>query len=140
MSAVLANLNRAVAALLFLCLFCAPGASLAQDGAAIDSLFARLKQADPGEAKRIGAEIRMEMAKSGSAAMDLLLKRGREALESGDTGAAIEHLTALTDHAPRFAEGWHMRSVAYARAELYGPALTDIERALALNPRHFPAI
>ena len=38
--------------------------------------------------------------------MDLLLERGRKAMSEGDTNTAIEHLTALTDHAPNFAEGW----------------------------------
>lgn len=61
-------------------------------------------------------------------------------MEAGDTKAAIEHFTALTDHAPDFAEGFHMRAMAYADAEKFGPALADIERALTLNPRHYNAI
>ncbi len=72
--------------------------------------------------------------------MDLLLDRGRDALEAGDSQAAIDHFSALIDHAPDFAEGWHMRSVAFSRVGRYGLALADIERALALNPRHFNAI
>ena len=72
--------------------------------------------------------------------MDLLLKRGRDALEAGDSQAAIDHFSALLDHAPNFAEGWHMRSVTFSRVGRYGLALADIERALALNPRHFNAI
>lgn len=61
-------------------------------------------------------------------------------MEEGDYALAIEHLTALTDHAPQFAEGFHARAQAYFRAELYGPALDDLELALALNPQHFDAI
>jgi len=72
--------------------------------------------------------------------MDLLLKRGREALAVGDFNVAIDHLTALTDHAPDFAEGYHLRATAYYRADLYGPALDDLETALALNPDNFNAI
>jgi|SRR6056297_1898262 len=132
------NLNRAVATLGAIAVISLSAA--AQEAAKIDSLFDRLKKADPADAKRISADIRMEMSKSGSAAMDLLLKRGREALEAGETEAAIEHFTALTDHAPDFAEGFHARSIAYARAELFGPAVADIERAISLRPRHFPAI
>ena len=85
-------------------------------------------------------EIKAEWSKSGSAAMDLLLRRGREAIEKGDYPLAIEHLTALTDHAPQFAEGYHARAEAYFRADLYGPALDDLEKTLALNPSHFDAI
>lgn len=72
--------------------------------------------------------------------MDLLLKRGRDAIAEEDYGTAIEHLTALTDHAPQFAEGFHARAEAYFRADLYGPALDDLELALALDPTHFNAI
>ena len=82
----------------------------------------------------------MEWSKSGSAAMDLLLKRGRDALEVNDTGAAIEHLTALTDHAPEFAEGWHTLALAYYQAEMIGPSMDALEHALALNPQHFGAL
>ena len=72
--------------------------------------------------------------------MDLLLKRGQEALDKGDFRLAIEHFTALTDHAPDFAEGYHMRAQAYFRANLYGPALDDLETTLSLNPDNFNAI
>jgi len=61
-------------------------------------------------------------------------------LETSDIHAAIEHLTALTDHAPEFAEGWHLRASAYFDAGLYGPALADLERALRLNPNNYNAI
>ena len=72
--------------------------------------------------------------------MDLLLERGREALAEDDSVAAIDHLTALIDHAPDFTEGWNARATAYYQAGLYGPALVDIGQALALNPRHFGAL
>ena len=103
-------------------------------------LFDRLQSATEAEAPRVVQEIKAEWSKSGSAAMDLLLRRGREAIEKGDYPLAIEHLTALTDHAPQFAEGYHARAEAYFRADLYGPALDDLEKTLALNPSHFDAI
>ncbi len=57
-----------------------------------------------------------------------------------DLAAAIEHLTALTDQAPDFAEGWNARATAYFMAGEVGPSIADIQRALALNPRHFGAL
>ncbi|WP_254796756.1 tetratricopeptide repeat protein [Sulfitobacter albidus] len=72
--------------------------------------------------------------------MDLLLKRGRDAMAAGEFDVAIDHLTALTDHAPQFAEGYHLRATAYFRSELFGPAIDDLEMTLALNPDHFNAI
>jgi tetratricopeptide (TPR) repeat protein len=72
--------------------------------------------------------------------MDLLLRRGREALEAEDYDLAVEHLTALTDHAPEFAEGWASRALVFYRQREYLLALADLERALALNPQHFGAL
>ncbi|MAC77592.1 MAG: hypothetical protein CML66_05965 [Rhodobacteraceae bacterium] len=95
---------------------------------------------DDAEALRVDRELQALWRKSGSPSMDLLFTRGREALEKGDMDAAIEHLTALTDHAPDFAEGWHARATAYFRAGLYGPAVSDLEHVLTLNPNNYRAI
>lgn len=108
-----------------------------QDEAA---LLAALAVADARESARLDRQLQALWSKSGSASMDLLLKRGRDALETDDPTAAIEHLTALTDHAPDFAEGWHARASAYFNVELFGPAVADLERALALNPNNYNAI
>lgn len=105
-----------------------------------DELLKQLRDADPAEASRIEREITREWAKSGSAAMDFLLKRGRDAMDVEDYRGAIEHFTALTDHAPGFAEGYHLRAMAYYQAEMFGPALGDLETALRLNPDHFGAM
>lgn len=103
-------------------------------------LLDKLKNATGAEAPRVAKEIELVWSRSGSAAMDLLLRRGREAMEEGDFDLAIDHLTALTDHAPGFAEGFHARAEAFFRSELYGPALDDLEMTLALNPLHFDAM
>ena len=106
----------------------------------LDSLFERLQATDDANARQIEREIWIEWSKSGSPAMDLLLERGRNAMAEGDTAAAIEHLTALIDHAPDFAEGWNARATAYYQAGEFGPAIADIGHTLTLNPRHFGAL
>lgn len=106
----------------------------------LDSLFDELQGADERAAARIEREIWNEWSKSGSAAMDLLLQRGRDAMAAGQTQAAIEHFTALTDHAPDFAEGWNARATAYFQAGQLGPSVNDIAQVLTLNPRHFGAL
>ncbi|MCZ0962272.1 tetratricopeptide repeat protein [Paracoccus benzoatiresistens] len=106
----------------------------------MDALFRRLGE-PTGESWRIAeSDILREWSKSGSAAMDLLLQRGEEALDQGDAAAAIGHLTALTDHAPDFPMGFYTRAAAYASAGQFGPALQDLARTLQLEPRHFPAL
>ncbi|WP_254054660.1 hypothetical protein [Roseovarius sp. EL26] len=129
--------NCIVTAFLTIAVISLPAAA---ENHALSRMFAQLKSAEPEEAQKIADEIELEWSKSGSPAMDLLLKRGEDALEVGDSRAAIEHLTALTDHAPEFAQGWHMRAVAFAQAGMYGPAMADLEHTLALEPRHFNAI
>ncbi len=131
-------LNRTVAALSVVVAFSLPVVAENSDRAM--EMLEQLPDAEPKEARRLAREIEHEWSKTGSAAMDLLLKRGREALEAGDSRVAIEHLTALTDHAPDFAEGWHLRAIAFANIDLYGPALDDLGRALALNPHNFNAM
>ena len=127
------NLKRYVTALL---LFLAAPV-FAQDEA---ELLDRLKFAETEEAMQIEATLVRLWSQSGSKAMDLLLERGRRAMRAGDNAKAIEHLTALTDHAPEFAEGWNARATAFFLEGMYGPSIADVGRTLALNPNHFGAM
>ncbi|WP_299042845.1 tetratricopeptide repeat protein [uncultured Tateyamaria sp.] len=106
----------------------------------LDEMLDALRGAEPAEATRLTREIEREWAQSGSTALDMLLRRGRKALEEEQPDIAIEHFSALIDHAPEFAEGWHARATAFYMKDLYGPALSDLERALALNPDNYNAI
>lgn len=118
-----------------------PTAETAQSRAEkLDALFAELADPDAPDWERAEQDIWREWSKSGSAPMDLLLQRGRAAMNNGDFPAAIEHLTALIDHAPDFAEGYNARATAYYSAGQFGPSLSDIRRTLVLNPRHFGAL
>lgn len=137
MKAILALHNHIVAALVVILL--SVGAGIAQT-AALDDLFDRLPTADEREAQTIEREIWIEWSKSGSPAMDLLLERGREAMAAGMPDVAVEHLTALIDHAPDFAEGWNARATAYFQTGDLGPSISDIGHVLTLNPRHFGAL
>lgn len=140
MGALGINLNPAFALCLGLAL-ALPASGRADDGSVrLDGMYEELKTAPPEEAMRLGREIRLELSNSGSPSMNLLLKRGRDAMAANDLEMAIDILSALTDHAPEFAEGWHARSVAFARADMPGAAIGDLERALALDPRNFAAI
>ena len=106
----------------------------------LDRLFSEL--ADPANDNWQYTEqnIWIQWSKSGSPAMDLLLERGRQAMATGDYAGAIEHLTALIDHDPEFAEGWNARATAYFQAGLFGPSIEDVRHVLLLNPRHFGAM
>lgn len=122
----------------------APAPALPQqdqdDQAKLDELFAQLAEPGRDDWQRIESEIQRLWARSGSPSMDLLLRRGHEALEEGDHDIALEHLTALTDHAPSFAEGWNARATTFYLMGEYALSIADIERVLSLNPRHFGAM
>jgi tetratricopeptide (TPR) repeat protein len=133
--------NRIVAALLAAVWFSILAASQAPaQTAELDTLFERLQEPDLPDWEVVEADIWRLWSRSGSPAMDLLLDRGRRAMEAGDLPAAIEHFTAVTDHAPDFAEGYNMRATAYFLSGLYGPSVVDIQHTLLLNPRHFGAL
>lgn len=108
--------------------------------AQLATLYAELAQPGREDWERIQAEIVAIWSRSGSPAMDLLLRRGQEALEAGDATLAIERLDALTDHAPEFAEGWNARATAWYLKGEFALSLADIEHTLTLNPHHFGAL
>lgn len=131
-------------AFLAVVMFSLPYAASSQATSAEDRaerLLSELAEAENDmAARRLESQVVAEWSKSGSPAMDLLLKRGRDALEVENTEGALEHFTALTDHAPDFAEGWHGLALTFYQAEMFGPAMDALEHVLALNPDHFGAL
>ena len=110
------------------------------DEETLNKLFSRLAEPDLENWETVEQAIWREWSDSGSRSMNLLLRMGRQALSDGRSRKAIEHFTALTDHAPDFAEGWNMRATAYFGEGLYSLSIADIGRTLRLNPRHFGAL
>ena len=108
--------------------------------ARVDELLDRLSDPDLRNWTVTEREIVMLWSRSGSPSADYLLRRGRAAMANGDLVAAYDHLTALTDHAPEFAEGWNARATLFFRSQRFGPSIADIQRVLALEPRHFGAL
>lgn len=135
------RIKPAVTALFLAMSVAGPGATVAQDATmSTAELLDKLRTPDLTNWSDVEAAIWSRWSESGSPTADLLLDRGRTAMANEDLDTAIEHLTALVDHAPEFAEGYNARATAYYQAGLYGPALADIEMTLALNPQHFGAL
>lgn len=117
-----------------------PGDLREERSPGLEQLFIDLRSPDR-EVWRLAEEALINrFNRSGSPAMDLLLKRGQALLEAGDYPAAVWHLSTLIDHAPNFAEGYNSRATAYYLMGEYGLALQDLRATLALNPRHFGAM
>ncbi|MEN8841867.1 MAG: tetratricopeptide repeat protein [Octadecabacter sp.] len=136
------HLNNSIVAALFIGVgFSTPiGAQTSTESERLDQLFEQLLDAEPGTSDRIEGQIITHWSKSGSAAMDLLYRRGDDALVAGTPEIAVEHFTALVDHAPDFAEGYNGRATAYYQLGLIGPAIDDLRQVLVLEPRHFGAM
>ncbi len=129
-----------IAVLTLLCVTSTVLTATAQETQRVEALLEQLSDPELDDWQSIEARVIDVWSRSGSVAMDLLLQRGRDAMEADDYQAAIEHFTALTDHAPEFAEAWNMRATAFYLIDEYGLSIEDISRALALNPQHFGAL
>ncbi|MEL6978444.1 MAG: hypothetical protein AAGM38_07175 [Pseudomonadota bacterium] len=106
---------------------------------ALEQAYADLKSEEEPIWRAAEEKVTKSWSQSGSDSMDLLLERGRTAMQREDWAAATEHLTDLVNLAPAFAEGWNMRASAYFHQEETGAALADLANAIALEPRHFSA-
>lgn len=117
-----------------------PEEEAAQRKARLDSLFARLAMKDNPTWENVQNDIWILWSQSGSYSMDLLLLRAGRAMESGDHELALRFLDDLVRLAPDFAEGWNKRATVYFLQGEYGRSVADIQRTLALEPRHFGAL
>jgi tetratricopeptide (TPR) repeat protein len=109
--------------------------------ARLDALFAELQvAATVAEGKAIERRIWLEWTRSGDPEIDRLMNAALMAMDIRAFSAAIAVLDKIVTQKPDFAEGWNKRATVYYYANEYGRSLADIERTLALEPRHFGAL
>ena len=106
----------------------------------LTDLYQKLSNATQTESVLLEKEIRFLWQQSGSNVVDLLLKRAQNAQNRLEHGLAAEHFTAVIEMAPDFSPAWTGRASAYLALELHGPALSDLEHALSLDPQNFEAL
>lgn len=112
-----------------------------QNDARLDALFEILKTTpDAEQARAAEAEIWRIWNHSGREEIDALMAEGSRAMAAGRLEDAVTLFSEITDRAPNFAEGWNKRATAYYLLENFPASVGDIERTLALEPRHFGAI
>src|SRR5579863_7610353 len=76
-----------------------------------EQLFAQLKQCGSAEeAHAIEAKLQGMFRASGSPTVDLLMTRATAAQGAGDDKTARRLVEAVTNIAPNYAEGWHVRA------------------------------
>jgi len=107
----------------------------------LPGLFDRLKAAaSPEEAADAEGRIWAIWHVSGDETIDRMMAEGVNAMTFRDLDRALAVFDAMVGKAPNFAEAWNKRAtVRYLRGEYRG-SIADIERTLALEPRHFGAL
>lgn len=113
----------------------------AQDDPRLAALFDRLAVTDDArEGALIQSVIWSIWLQSGDPRIDELMARGTEAMEGRDLAAAEAAFTEIVEKKPGFAEGWNKRATVRYLARDYRGSIADIDKTLALEPRHFGAL
>ncbi len=107
----------------------------------LDQLFAELKrERNEKAAERIAGRIWNEWNQSGSASIDLMMQWAQKATEDQKFDVALDFLDQVVTLKPDYAEGWNRRATVHFLMKNYGKSMADIDRTLALEPRHFGAL
>ena len=112
-----------------------------QEKSRLDDLFGKLKRArDPRYAKTLADSIWAEWFRSGSATTDLMLGWANDAFKEKKYNVALDFLDQVILRNPDFAEGWNRRATLNYSIDNFAKAMSDIEKVLQLEPRHFGAL
>lgn len=107
----------------------------------IDELFGQLARTpDTRRAKTVADSIWSEWFRSGSPTIDLMLHWSNEAIGRQEYNIAMDFLDQIVTRRPDFAEGWNRRATLHFVMENYAKSMTDIEKVLEIEPRHFGAL
>jgi len=123
-----------------------PGLAQQESGAAartqrLDELFVRLKSTkDEREGEAAVAQIWRLWLQSGAPELDELMQQATKLMGHGLAPLALPVLDDIVKRAPDWAEGWNKRATALYLAGEHDRSLSDIDRVLALEPRHFGAL
>lgn len=135
-------MRRLVFALLLLApLAWAPPAPAGQDDPRLGRLFEELQAA---ESDTVGYAISQKIWEiwtvHGDPKIDALMNVGMAAMGEGNLALALATFESVIEKAPKFAEGWNKRATVYYMMGRYKDSAADVERTLALEPRHYGAI
>lgn len=110
-------------------------------GETMDKLFERLrKDVKPTTASATARMIWREWSNSGSRSIDLLMSWASKAMQAKQNARALDLLDQIVTLAPEYSEGWNRRATLHYVMSDLSSSLADIEKTLALEPRHFGAL
>ncbi len=107
-----------------------------------DELFRRLRNSMTEREGRLAEDAvwRMWMEMAPSLDIARAVADAMDARESYDFDKALVILDRVVMQAPGYSEGWNQRAFVRFLKEDFDGSLEDIERALALEPKHFAAL
>ena len=119
-----------------------PFAAMAADAAEREALFRTLREAKTEREGRMAEDAvwRMWMAEAPTATVKEAVAEAMRRREVYDFSGALAILDRVVAEAPFYAEGWNQRAFIRFLRDDFDGSLEDIERALALEPRHFAAL
>lgn len=107
----------------------------------LDALFKHLgKATDADEAEGIAVAINRIWLKSDSATADLLMERGRAAMQRKHLPLALSFFDRLIALNPGWAEAWQKRATTRLLGGDLNGAVADMRQVLKLEPRQFPTL
>ena len=107
----------------------------------LDGLFVQLKRTrDHKLADRISKQIWEKWQTSNSRSIDLLTHWARAATGRKQYDAALDLLDQVIVLRPEYAEGWNQRATLHYQRKDFTKSIADIEKVLALEPRHYGAL
>src|SRR5262245_102570 len=116
-------------------------AELKERAERLQALFTRLSSTnDALEGDTISEEIWRVWLDSGRPEIDAIMQDALALVEAGRPHAAMPLLDSIVARAPEWAEGWNKRATVLYLIDDYERSLADIDRVLALEPRHFGAL
>ena len=117
------------------------GAGADQNDPDLDSLFDILKTSGaPAEMRAAESLIWRAWMHHDNAAYDAMMRDGTRAMNEGNFDRAIEVFSELLELAPDYAEAWNKRATVYFFKGDLEKSVEDVDRTLALEPRHFGAL
>ena len=106
-----------------------------------DRLFELLASAtSEQQAREIENQIWQNWMSQPNREIQALIKQAMEARRWYDFEKARKILDQVIEKAPGYAEGWNQRAFILFLQEKFDSALSDVEKALELEPRHFGAL
>ena len=107
----------------------------------LDALFEILREnRTKALADKAAREIQRVWSQSGSETIDLMFQWSREAMDRKEYAKALDYLDNIVVLEPEFAEAWNRRATVHFLNKDYTRSIADVQKTLALEPRHYGAL